>query len=56
MTLGLTFLSLMSNGRIIFSILKNLTLRVTLSLTLRDTLGRTPKVTSNQSLFSRFQL
>ena len=46
MTLGLTFLSLMSNGRIIFSILKN--------LTLRDTLGRTPKVISNQNLFCRF--
>ena len=44
------------DGRIIFWILKNLTLRDTLSLTLRDTLRRTPKVISNQNLFSRFQL
>ena len=44
------------DGRIIFLILKNLTLRDTLSLNLRDTLGRTPKVISNQNLFSRFQL
>ena len=41
--------------RIIFWILKNLTSRDTLSLTLRDTLRRTPKVISNQNLFSRFQ-
>ena len=34
---------------IMFSILKNL------SLTLRDTLERTPKVISNQNWFSRFQ-
>ena len=41
--------------RIIFWILKNLSLRDTLSLTLKDTLGRTPKVISNQNLFSKFQ-
>ena len=41
--------------RIIFWILKNLNLRDTLSLTLRDTLGRTPKVIRYQNLFSRFQ-
>ena len=38
-----------------FGFQKNLTLRDTLSLTLRDTLERTPKVISNQNLFSRFQ-
>ena len=40
-TLGLTFLSLMHiNGRIMVSIFKNL------SMNLRDTLERTPKVIS----------
>ena len=41
--------------RIILWILKNLSLRNTLSLTLKDILGRTPKVISNQNLFSKFQ-
>ena len=41
--------------RIILWILKNLSLRNTLSLNLKDTLGRTPKVISNQNLFSKFQ-
>ena len=50
MTLKLTFPFLHIDGRIIFWILNNLT------LTLRNTLERTPKVMSNQNLFSRFQL
>ena len=52
MTLGLTFLSLMSAywwKNYIFNFKK------LISLTLRDTLKRTPKVISNQNLFSRFQ-
>ena len=44
-----------TDRRIIFLNFKKLHLRDTLSLTLRDTLGRTPKVISNQNLFSRFQ-
>ena len=43
------------DGGVIFYILKNLTLRDTLNLTLSNTLGRTPKVVSNQNLFNRFQ-
>ena len=52
MTLGLTFLSLMSTYW-----WKNyiLNFKKLISLTLRDTLKRTPKVISNQNLFSRFQ-
>ena len=52
MTLGLTFLSLMSTFW-----WKNyiLNFKRLISLTLRDTLKRTPKVISNQNLFSRFQ-
>ena len=49
MTLELTFPCLHIDGRIMFWILNNLT------LTLRDTLERTPKVISNQNSFSRFQ-
>ena len=52
MTLGLTFLSLMSTYW-----WKNyiLNFKKLISLTLRDTLKRTPKVISNQNLFSRLQ-
>ena len=52
MTLGLTFLSLMSAYW-----WKNyiLNFKKLISLTLRDTLKRTPKVISNQNLFSRLQ-
>ena len=52
MTLGLTFLSLISAYW-----WKNyiLNFKKLISLTLRDTLKRTPKVISNQLLFSRFQ-
>ena len=52
MTLVLTFLSLMSAYW-----WKNyiLNFKRLISLTLRDTLKRTPKVISNQNLFSRFQ-
>ena len=52
MTLGLTFLSLMSAFW-----WKNyiLNFKKLISLTLRDTLKRTPKVISNQNLFSRLQ-
>ena len=52
MTLGLTFLSLMSAcwWKSFFLNPKKL-----VSLTVRDTLERSPKVIGNQNLFSRFQ-
>ena len=52
MTLELTFLSLMSAYR---SKNYNISFKKLISLTLRDTLERTPKVISNQNLFGRFQ-
>ena len=51
-TLGSTFLSIMSAYRWKKYILN---FKRLISLTLRDTLKRTPKVISNQNLFSRLQ-